>query len=99
MVITHRANLLTELTAEQLEKIFLRKVQTFPDGKSAVPLDIPRQTARRLLRPHYRRQEQQPDPGLLVRVVFTSGGKPPQEVLSEQEAVGIVHAIPTISPT
>ena len=38
VVITHRANPLTELTAEQLEKIFLRKVQTFPDGKSAVPL-------------------------------------------------------------
>ncbi len=92
VVITHRANPLTELTAEQLEKIFLRKVQTFPDGKSAVPLDIPRGKLRDAFYAHITGGKNNSQlRAYWSKVVFTSGGKPPQEVLSEQEAVGIVQ--------
>lgn len=45
-VIVHKDNPVTALTTDQIQRIFLGKIGTFPDGRRATPLDSPRGPAR-----------------------------------------------------
>lgn len=96
VVIVNKANPATQLSAEQLEKIFLGKLNSFPDGSAAIPLDLPKGPIRDAF---YARitggKNSNQIKAYWARIVFSSAGQPPREVDSAQETLGLVLRNPS----
>ena len=96
VVVVNKSSPVTQLNADQLEKIFLGKLNTFPDGGVAVPLDLPKGPVRDAF---YARitggKNSNQIKAYWSRVVFTSAGQPPREVDSPQETLGLVLRNPS----
>jgi len=95
VVIVNKANPVRTLTVDQVEKIFLGKLNSFPDGTLAIPLDLPRGDTRDLF---YARitggKSSNQIKAYWSRIVFTSTGQPPFEVDSPQDMVNSVQQNP-----
>lgn len=95
VVIINKANPVRTLSVDQVEKIFLGKLNSFPDGTLAIPLDLPRGDTRDLF---YARitggKSSNQIKAYWSRIVFTSTGQPPFEVDSPQDMVNSVQQNP-----
>lgn len=78
------------LTAEQVSRIFLGKIGTFPNGEQAIPIDQPKGRGRDWF---YRKVAGKTGVQLSAywsRLTFTGAGMPPIEAESEDEVVSTV---------
>jgi ABC-type phosphate transport system substrate-binding protein len=78
VVVVSSKNPVTSLTAEQVTKIFLGKVVTFPNGQTALPIDQPEGS---VIRDEFYSKVAHKNPSQLTaywaKVIFTGDGRPP----------------------
>lgn len=81
VVVVSAKSAVKSLTAEQVTKIFLGKVVTFPDGKSALPIDQPEGSA---IRDEFYSKVARKSPSQLTaywaKIIFTGDGRPPKRL-------------------
>lgn len=93
VVIVSNANGNSTLNRDDVERIFLGKLSTYPNGMTAIPLD----NNGSLKDPFYQRVANKNPSQLRAywsKMVFTSGGQPPKEVSSDTDVVEIVAKNP-----
>jgi ABC-type phosphate transport system substrate-binding protein len=81
VVVVSAKSSIKSLTAEQVTKIFLGKVVTFPDGKTALPIDQPEGNA---VRDEFYTKVAHKSPSQLTaywaKIIFTGDGRPPKRL-------------------
>lgn len=81
VVVVSSRNTITSLTAEQAAKIFLGKIDTFPDGGNAVPID---QADGSAIREEFYTRIVHKSPSQLsaywTKIIFTGNGYPPSQM-------------------
>lgn len=94
-VITNRDVPVETLDNNQVTQIFLRQVQSWPDGKTIQPIDIKEGSA---LRTEFYSKVTGRSPGQLraywARQAFTGMGVPPRQAATEEEAERLVQTTP-----
>jgi ABC-type phosphate transport system substrate-binding protein len=92
VVVVSSKNPITSLTAEQVTKIFLGKVVTFPNGQTAFPIDQPEGSA---IRDEFYTKVAHKNPSQLTaywaKVIFTGDGRPPMllvDNIAVRKAIG-----------
>ncbi len=95
VVIVSEKNPNSTITTDNAEKIFLGKIKLFPDGSSAIPLDLPNRTEEKdyFYAKAIRKNSAQLK-AYWAKVVFTGGGAPPKSVDSQEEMVKLVAQNP-----
>lgn len=92
VVITRRDTAVKTISADQATQIFLKHVQTWPDGKAIYPVDIAEGSP---LRTEFYSKVTGRSPAQLraywARQAFTGMGFPPRQVATAEEASKIVH--------
>lgn len=87
VVVVSSKSSVKSLTAEQVTKIFLGKVVTFPDGKTAFPIDQPEGSA---IRDEFYSKVAHKNSSQLTaywaKIIFTGDGRPPK-LLADNVAV------------
>ncbi|HLZ34190.1 MAG TPA: hypothetical protein VKP13_09235 [Nitrospira sp.] len=87
VVVVSAKSAVKSLTAEQVTKIFLAKVGTFPNGQSALPIDQPEGSA---ARDEFYTKVAHKSPSQLTaywaKIIFTGNGRPPK-LLTDNLAV------------
>ncbi|GAB3357722.1 MULTISPECIES: phosphate ABC transporter substrate-binding protein [Giesbergeria] len=95
VVIAHRAVPVEKLDPSQATQIFLKQVQTWPDGKPIQPIDIKEGAP---LRMEFYSKVTGRSPGQLraywARQAFTGMGFPPREVATAADVSKAVQATP-----
>lgn len=88
VVIVDKDSDINQLSQEEIRDIFLGKINTFPNGKLAVPLDLSQDSEARqtFLNKIVQRNESQLR-AYWSRLIFTGRGKPPKTVDDEYELV------------
>ncbi|MBU1425957.1 MAG: phosphate ABC transporter substrate-binding protein [Gammaproteobacteria bacterium] len=87
VVVVSSRSPIKSLTAEQTAKIFLGKVATFPDGRMALPIDLPEGSG--LRDEFYTRVAHKNSSQLTAywaKIIFTGDGRPPK-LLPDNAAV------------
>jgi len=87
VVVVSSKSPIKSLTAEQITKIFLGKTVTFPNGKTASPIDQPEGSA---VRDEFYAKVAHKSPSQLTaywaKIIFTGDGRPPR-LLADNVAV------------
>lgn len=95
VVVVNRDTPVDKLSADQTTQLFLKQVQTWPDGKPVQPIDI-REGAP--LRAEFYSKVTGRSPGQLraywARQSFTGMGFPPKQVESAEDVSKLVQATP-----
>jgi ABC-type phosphate transport system substrate-binding protein len=97
VVIVHPSNTVAALEQKQVQRIFLGKTKSFPEGDEAIPINQPEDTA---ITQSFAKQVLKKTPSQLksywTKLLFTGGGAPPKEVGSDAEVVALVSANPNV---
>ncbi len=84
VVVVSARNPVTSLNAEQTAKIFLGKVVTFPDQRTAIPIDQPEGSA---IRDEFYAKVAHKNSSQLTaywaKIIFTGDGRPPQLITGD----------------
>jgi hypothetical protein len=94
-IIVHRSNPVSDVSRDQMARLFLKKSLTWPDGRPAAPVDLPEDSAARVafsrvvlgksiaaVKAYWQQQ------------IFSGKAVPPPEQASEEQVVGFVAANP-----
>ena len=95
VVIVSKTNPTEAMTQADVEKIFLGKLKLFPDGSSAIPLDMPDKSAEKIT--FYEQAVGKTESQLRAywsRVIFTGSGAPPKAVASSADMLKLVAENP-----
>lgn len=95
VVIVSVKNPTSSISPDDVEKIFLGKLKLFPNGSSAIPLDLPDKSSDKDL--FYEKALRKTDSQLRAywsRVIFTGGGAPPKAAGSPTDMVNLVSENP-----
>lgn len=91
VVVVSKDNPTSVLTTQQIERIFLGKLMQFPDGRSAIPLDMPRDSS---VRDDFYQIAVNKTDGQVrsywSRLIFTGGGVPPKAAISTEDMLKLV---------
>jgi len=91
VVVVSKDNPTSALTTNQVSLIFLGKLKQFPDGRSAIPLDMPNDIPVR--DEFYLQSTGKSDSQVRSywsRLIFTGGGVPPKVAMSEEDMLRLV---------
>lgn len=95
VVITNRDSSVEKIDADQATQIFLKQVQTWPDGKAIQPIDLKEGSS---LRTEFYSKVAGRSSGQLraywARQAFTGMGFPPRQAQTPEEVAKIVQATP-----
>lgn len=94
VVIVSTQNPNSAMTADNAEKIFLGKIKLFPNGSSAIPLDLPKSADRDTFYDKLTGKTPTQLKSYWARIIFTGAGVPPKEVDSPQAMVKLVSENP-----
>lgn len=95
VVIVSDKNPTASVSQADVEKIFLGKMKLFPDGSSAIPLDLPEKSLEK--NNFYEKAMSKTDSQLRAywsRIIFTGAGAPPKAVESPADMVKLVAENP-----
>lgn len=95
-IIVSSKNANSSLNNDQAEKIFLGKVEAFPDGATAVPLDLPKGTLREEFYLKVTGKNPSQVKAYWAKQVFTGSGQPPKEIESSADVVDLVAKNPNL---
>lgn len=88
VVIVNRANALSSLSRTELEMIYFGKMKVFGNGETAMPADLPRESAvRQDFFENILGKAEESYRLYWVRMIFSGKGHPPVAVKSEDDAV------------
>lgn len=95
VVIVSKANPTQTVTQADVEKIFLGKLKLFPDGSSAIPLDMPEKSAEKsAFYQHAVGKSESQLRSYWSRIIFTGSGAPPKAVESPADMLKLVAENP-----
>lgn len=95
VVIVSKSNPTQAVSQADVEKIFLGKLKLFPDGSSAIPLDMPEKSGEKIA--FYQQAVGKTESQLRAywsRIIFTGGGAPPKAVESATDMLKLVAENP-----
>ena len=85
------------LTVSDVQKIFLGKTLTFPDGTMAIPVDLPlHNETRSYFLKHILQKNQRALNHYWSRMLFSSRGRPPKILNNSEQVKMVVAANPNI---
>ena len=94
-VIVNSANALTSLTRDDVSKLYLGKSNKWPDGSTAMPVDLAGKTpTRRLFSQEVLKKEIEAVESLWQQLIFSGKAIPPPTKPTEAEVVAYVKANP-----
>jgi ABC-type phosphate transport system substrate-binding protein len=96
-IIGHPSNPTTELAPDQIERIFLGKVTSFPNGDKAIPIDQASGAGART--EFYSKVLSKTDSQLKSywsRIIFTGKGQPPQEETDDMAVKALIAKNPSL---
>lgn len=93
VVIVSNSNGNTSLNKDDVERIFLGKLSTFPNNATAIPLDNT-EAMKSVFYQKVANKNMSQLRAYWSKMVFTSGGQPPKEVGSDSDVVDIVAKNP-----
>ena len=94
-VVVNAANPTTQLTREELSRIFLRKVLSWKSGGAAEPVDqSPGSPVRESFSKAVHHKDVTQIKGYWQQILFTGQGAPPIEKASDEEVLELVAKIP-----
>lgn len=96
VIIASSKNPNTALTADQAEKLFLGKINAFPDGSTAIPMDLPKGAERDAFYGKLTGKNSNQLKAYWSKLVFTGSGQPPKEAESTQDMVNLVGKNPNL---
>lgn len=96
VVIASSKNANTALSMDQAEKLFLGKINAFPDGSTAIPMDLPKGPDRDSFYSSVTGKNSNQLKAYWSKQVFTGSGQPPKEAESPQELVNLVAKNPNL---
>ncbi|MEE2023441.1 MULTISPECIES: type 2 periplasmic-binding domain-containing protein [Alkalimonas] len=95
-IVVHPANA-TDLTTEDVSRLYLGRARTFPNGESAVPINLAEgMLARESFDQRALSRSSAQLKAYWSKLVFTGKGTPPQEVDSHEEVLKLVATNPSI---
>lgn len=96
VVIVSNKNANSALNMDQTEKLFLGKVNAFPDGSTAIPMDLPKGADRDIFYSNVTGKNSNQLKAYWSKLVFTGSGQPPKEAESAQEMVNLISKNPNL---
>lgn len=96
VVIVNSKNAISALNPDQVEKLFLGKTSSFPDGSSAIPIDLPKGPERDQFYQKTTGKSTSQLKAYWSKLIFTGAGQPPKEAESAQEVVNLVGKNPNL---
>lgn len=95
VVVVSSKSPIKSLTAEQVTKIFLGKTVTFPNGKTAFPIDQPEGSA---VRDEFYKKVAHKSPSQLTaywaKIIFTGDGRPPNLLADNASVIKAIASNP-----
>ena len=92
-IIVNESNPVTTLNVKQVSKFFLKKVTTWVDGQSVLPVDLPEQSpARESFSKRIHGKKVLAVKSYWQQMIFSGRAVPPPEKPSEEEVVTFVRA-------
>lgn len=83
-VIVHPSNI-SELSPKDIQRVFLRKLKSFPNGVAAKPIDLPiKSEIRQAFGLKLLKRNEQKIRSFWARQIFTGKGIPPKELSTEE---------------
>ena len=95
-IIVSSKNANASLSNDQAEKVFLGKLDAFPDGSTAVPLDLPKGPVREEFYLKVTGKNPSQVKAYWAKQVFTGSGQPPKEVESSTDLVDLIAKNPNL---
>ena len=90
-IITNTKNPTYSLSKQDIQNIFLGKIQSFPNGKPAKPINLSKGTAsREAFMKKILKKNERSWRSHWARLLFTGKGKPPKEYKERQEIINLV---------
>lgn len=96
VIIVSSKNPNTALTTDQAEKLYLGKINAFPDGSTAIPMDLPKGAERDAFYSKLTGKNSNQLKAYWSKLVFTGSGQPPKEAESAQDMVNLVGINPNL---
>lgn len=96
VIIVSSKNSNAALSNDQAEKLFLGKINAFPDGSTAIPMDLPKGAIRDTFYAKVTGKNSNQLKAYWSKLVFTGSGQPPKEAESTQEMVNLVSKNPNL---
>lgn len=94
-VIVNKSNA-NNLTQEQVSKLFLGKTTNFPDGSTAIPVNLSQSDARSEFDSNVLGRNSAQVSAYWSKAVFTGAGNPPKEIASGAEVLKLVATNPNV---
>ncbi len=79
VVVTNASNNISSIPLSQLNRIFLGQSSVYPDGSTAIPLDINGETRNQFYREVLKKTPEQVEK-YWARMIFTGKAQPPREI-------------------
>lgn len=95
-IIVSSKNANASLSNDQAENVFLGKLDAFPDGSTAVPLDLPKGPVREEFYLKVTGKNPSQVKAYWAKQVFTGSGQPPKEVESSTDLVDLIAKNPNL---
>lgn len=96
-IVVHKDNPMSQVSEDEVTRIFLGKQKAFSSGEKAIPLDLEKGLPPR--DEFYEKVVQKTESQLKAywsRLIFTGKGQPPKAVLDSWEAVSLVSSNPNM---
>ena len=95
-IIVSSKNANTSISNDLAEKLFLGKLDAFPDGTTAVPLDLPKGPVREEFYLKVTGKNPSQVKAYWAKQVFTGSGQPPKEIESSTDLVDLIAKNPNL---
>lgn len=95
-IIVSSKNANASLSNDQAEKVFLGKLDAFPDGSTAVPLDLPKGPVREEFYLKVTGKNPSQVKAYWAKQVFTGSGQPPKEIESSTDLIDLIAKNPNL---
>lgn len=96
VVIVSSKSPVSALTKDQAQKIFMGKINSFPDGSAAVPIDLPDGPDKEAFYQQVASKGSAQMKAYWAKIGFTGKGQPPREVGSVKEMVQLIGKNPNM---
>lgn len=95
-IIVSSKNANTSISIDLAEKVFLGKLDAFPDGSTAVPLDLPKGPVREEFYLKVTGKNPSQVKAYWAKQMFTGSGQPPKEIESSTDLIDLIAKNPNL---
>ena len=95
-IIAHKDNTNVGITENEVSRIYLGKLKTFPDGTNVIPIDLASGDAKKHFYAKVVRKNDAQLRAYWSRIIFTGKGQPPRQEDSESSVLNLVSSNPNL---